>query len=153
MTNRGACFWKTSGDWSDIVERKLAHLQMLQSVISRLAGNSFLLKGWSVTLVSALYALAAAKANIDFVYLTYFPVVMFWGLDAYFLRQERLYRRLCDQVRVLSEDSIDFSMDTTSVASEVHSWPRTFFSPTLLAFYGVVFGTVVLVMFILAHQL
>lgn len=32
------------------------HLALVQGVINRLAGNSFSLKGWSVTLVSALLA-------------------------------------------------------------------------------------------------
>jgi len=32
---------------------------MIQAVINRMASNSFLLKGWTVMLVSALFALAA----------------------------------------------------------------------------------------------
>ena len=46
---------------------KVAHLGMLQSVISRLSTNSFLVKGWSITLVSALFALAAADTDRHFV--------------------------------------------------------------------------------------
>ena len=42
------------------MESKIAHLKMVQAVITRMAGNSFLIKGWSVTLVAALFALAAA---------------------------------------------------------------------------------------------
>jgi len=38
------------------MEQKLAHPQMIHGVINRMAGNSFLLKGWSVTLVAALRA-------------------------------------------------------------------------------------------------
>ena len=33
--------------------------------------NSFLLKGWAVTLISALFALAAKDANIRYVFITY----------------------------------------------------------------------------------
>ena len=40
-------------------ERKLKHLEMIQGVINRLAANSFMLKGWSVFLISALFVLAA----------------------------------------------------------------------------------------------
>jgi hypothetical protein len=36
---------------------KEKHLELIQAVISRMAGNSFLLKGWSVTLAAALLAL------------------------------------------------------------------------------------------------
>ena len=60
------------------MESKIAHLEMVQAVITRMAGNSFLIKGWSVTLVAALFALAAAHTNPLFVYLAYFPTFMFW---------------------------------------------------------------------------
>ena len=45
------------------MDRQLTHLQMIQAVITRMAGNSFLIKGWSVTLVAALFALAAADTE------------------------------------------------------------------------------------------
>ena len=47
---------------------EIAHLQMIQAVITRMASNSFLIKGWSVTLVAALFALAAANTNGVFVF-------------------------------------------------------------------------------------
>lgn len=125
---------------------------MLQAVTVRMASNSFLLKGWSITLISALFALAADKANIYFVYLAYFPVPMFWVLDGFFLNQERLFRKLYDHVRMLPEGSIDFSMNTIPVSSEVESWFYTCFSSTLLVFYGTVFSCIVLVMILLVGQ-
>ena len=41
-------------------EKKLKHLELTQGVLNRLANNSALLKGWSVTLVAALLALSVA---------------------------------------------------------------------------------------------
>ena len=35
---------------------------------------------------------------------------MFWILDSYYLQQERLYRELYDDVRLQTEEKIDFSM-------------------------------------------
>ena len=55
---------------------------------------------------------AAASTNVLFVYLTYFPVFMFWALDAYFLRQERLFRKLYEHVRGAKGEQADFSMNT-----------------------------------------
>ena len=72
------------------MESKLKHLDLIQGVINRMANNSFLLKGWSVTLISALFALAAKDSNSLFIYLAYFPCVAFWSLDGYFLWQERM---------------------------------------------------------------
>lgn len=116
---------------------KQAHLEMIQGVINRLSHNSFLLKGWSVILVSGLFALAAKDADVRFLYLTYLPAIAFWCLDGYFLRQERLYRKLYDHVRRLSKEGIDFSMNTGSVSAQVKPWICVAASSTLLAFHGI----------------
>ena len=127
------------------MEKKLKHLEMLQNIIDRMADNSFSLKGWSVVLVSALFALAASDSNTYFVYLAYLPSIMFWILDGYFLWQERLFRKLYDRVRAASESEIDFSMDTSSVRGEVSSWIGTMFSRTLLIYHGTILGAVVVI--------
>ena len=130
------------------MEKKIKHLEMIQGVINRLAGNSFLLKGWCVTLVSALLALAGKDSNTKFILVAYYPVLMFWTLDAYFLWQERLFRKLYDKIRLTDEDSIDFSMNYLQFAKEVPSWARVAFSKTLLLFYGTMVGAILLAMFI-----
>jgi hypothetical protein len=63
------------------------HLELIQGIINRMAGNSFKLKGWSVVLVSALFALGVSDANDDFVLLAFLPAIAFWVLDGYFLLQ------------------------------------------------------------------
>ena len=120
------------------MESKLKHLEMIQAVINRMANNSFLLKGWSVTLISALLALAAANSDRRFVFVAILPLLMFWLLDAYFLRQERLFRKLYDHVRTLAESAIDFSMDTAPYVNATASWGRVMVSRTLLIFYGAI---------------
>ncbi len=129
--------------------KKEKHLEMILRIVDRLSTNSFLLKGWSVVLVSALFALAAKDAKVLFVYLCYFPAIAFWGLDGFFLWQERLYRQLYDKVRAQREEDIDFSMDTSSVCGVTKPWVETCFSKTLLAFHGTVMGTIILVMFLM----
>ncbi|MDN5870234.1 MAG: hypothetical protein L0H73_05880 [Nitrococcus sp.] len=124
------------------MEKQLAHLQMIQAVINRMSVNSFLLKGWSVVLVSALFALSAGAPEAPFVYLAFFPAVAFWGLDGYFLWHERLFRRLYDRVRLSTEESIDFSMSTSVVRNEVDNWLAVTFSKTLNIFHGTVFGVI-----------
>lgn len=130
------------------MSNKHVHLEMIQGVVNRLSHNSFLLKGWSVILVSAMFALAAKDAQLLFVFFAYFPAIAFWCLDGYFLRQERLFRALYDHVRVLPEDNIDFSMNTSKVATKVESWESVTFSKTLRIFHGVVLITIAIVTFI-----
>lgn len=127
---------------------KLKHLEFIQGVINRMAGNSFLLKGWSVTLTSALFALAAKDANPMFVYLAYFPCATFWALDGYFLRQERLFRKLFAAAARTPGGDVTFSMNTAPFEAHVDSWLSTTFSLTLRLFHGTVFAVIAVIMFL-----
>ena len=129
------------------MDKQLTHLGFIQAVIARMGANSFMLKGWSVTLVAALFALSAKDAEHRFVLLAYFPVLAFWCLDAFFLRQEKLFRALYDAVAAGTVGSDRLSMDTSVVAANVDSAVKVFFSKTLLPFHGVVAGVVLLAMF------
>ena len=96
------------------MDKKLKHLELVQGVINRMANNSFMLKGWAVTLVAGIFALAGKDTDKLYFLVAYIPVLVFWGLDAYYLLQERLYRSLYDKVRQTDEDKIDFSLKATA---------------------------------------
>lgn len=130
------------------MNNKVEHLKMIQGVINRMAQNSFLLKGWNVVIVSALFAFAAKGSQLSFAYIAFLPAVIFWGLDGYFLQQERLFRRLYDHVRALCEEEVDFSMNTEKVKDNVASWLDVTLSKTLLLFHSAIFGSIVLVIVI-----
>lgn len=131
------------------MELKIKHLEFIQNVINRMANNSFLLKGWSVVLISALFALSAKDTNPFFIYLAYFPCAIFWSLDGYFLRQERMYRKLYDEVRAKKQEDINFDLNASKFSGAVESWSATCFSITLRMFHGSIFGVIVLIMIIL----
>ena len=116
--------------------KQIAHLGFIQGVINRMGSNSFLLKGWSITLVAACFALAAKDAERKFLLLAYFPVFMFWVLDGYFLYQERLYRKLYDDVATGEISSEFFVMNTGVEASYAPSLLAAMFSRILLIFHG-----------------
>lgn len=128
------------------MDRKLKHLDFIQGVINRLSTNSFLLKGWSVVLVSALFALSTSGGNVRFVILAYFPAIAFWALDGYFLALERGYRKLYEKIRVINEDDVDFSMSVVADRSGAHDWGCAFISKTLLVFHGSLVASVLFVM-------
>ena len=100
------------------------HLELLQAVISRMASNSFALKGWSVTVTAALLGLATKDSNPRFAIIALYPALAFWGLDAYYLRQERRFRALYDAVRSDS-DVQPFAMDPAGFDAAVDSWCST----------------------------
>ena len=115
-------------------ENKRKHLEFVQGVINRMANTSFLLKGWSITVVAGLFALGASERKLSILLLALVLNLVFWFLDAFFLWQERMYRALYDAVRAKHEDQIDFSMDATPFANRA-SWCRATFSSTLVPFY------------------
>jgi uncharacterized membrane protein len=117
-------------------ENKRHQLLTIQAIIARMGVNSFLLKGWSVTLISALFALAATKANESFVAIALMPCIVFWGLDGYFLWQERLFRALYNHARTLDEQSVDFSLDTHNITPPAPTLGHAIFSQTVLIFHG-----------------
>ena len=118
------------------MEKKIKHLEMIQNIITRLANNSFSLKGWTVIFIAAVLGFAIKESNPNYIPLVLFPIFAFWGLDGYYLRQEKLFRALYDKVRELSEQDINFEMDTSSTENEVASWRSICVSRTILGFYG-----------------
>ncbi len=127
-------------------DNKLKHLEFIQNVIVRMGTNSFIVKGWAITLVSAIYALAAKDANLHYVMITYIVVPAFWLLDGFFLSVERQYSSLYNEVIKKDEKDIDFSMDISRFNSDRNTWPRAIVSKTFVLFYGALFLVVHLVM-------
>lgn len=127
---------------------QIKHLEMLQSVISRMASNSFQVKAWCVTLVSALLALAAKEDAKTMVFIAFLPALTFWWLDAFFLHQEKLFRELFDEVRK-QENGIeaDFSMDTSNI--KLMPRAQVMRSKTLRLFYGSLLVVIVLALVML----
>lgn len=119
------------------MEEKMKHLEMIQGVINRMASNSFMLKGWAVTLVAGIFALVGNDAEKIYYIIAYIPIIVFWGLDSFYLLQERLYRGLYEKVRILDNSDIDFSMKATEAefGSEVNNLFSCIISETELYFY------------------
>lgn len=95
-----------------------------------------MIKGWCVTLVSALFALAAKDSEIRFAVIAYFIIPMFWILDGFFLATERKYRELYNKVRIKKEEDIDFNMSVEKVDIG-DMLTNGVFTKTILIFYSI----------------
>ena len=128
------------------MEKKLKHLEFIQNVINRMANNSFIIKGWCITLAAALIALLEKK-DIDKCYIvfSFLPLLFFWFLDAFYLKTERQYRRLYTDISKKGKKEIDFSMDITLYKE---CYVEALFSRTLLPFYLPLMGIVLVIIFI-----
>jgi hypothetical protein len=118
-------------------------IDLIQVVITRMANNSFLLKGWIVPLVAVLLALTnqtiVANNLSYFNFILILPVVIFWYLDAFFLHKEKCFRRLYDWTIAnrMSSDEYLYNLDYTRFEKdEKKVWEIMFTNITLFPFYG-----------------
>ena len=133
------------------MDKTIAHLGFIQGIITRMGANSFLLKGWSVTLVAAMFALAVKDADKRFMLMAYFPVFVFWALDGFFLHQEKLFRKLYEEVASGGVSSDAFTLNTRVVRDKVPSAISVTFSKTLVPFHGAIVIVVLFAMFMLSE--
>jgi len=121
---------------SEALEAKLKHLEFIQAVISRLAANSFLFKGWAITIAAGLSAFATVDNTRGLLAISLISTVMFWALDGYYLWLERCFRRLYQRVAMKNDADIDFIMEPEK-PNPMKQWLRTCLSrPHLWIFYG-----------------
>jgi hypothetical protein len=122
----------------ELKEFMIEELKLTQDIIKRMALNSFLIKGWTITLVIATLLLKGDKFQA---LIAFIPILVFWYLDAYFLWLERLYRRLYDWIRLnrLTTDEHLFDMDYKRFIKDEQPKLRIMFSITLGLFYGSIF--------------
>ena len=126
------------------MNKKIKHLEMIQKIISRMSGNLFLLKGWTVTLILGVFTLLVKNLNNYSIIFPFCVLFIFWLLDGFFLSMERRFRCLYNEVRTKDESEIDFNMDCNKFHNGRNTWFRAFFSKTLIIFYGSILVMLVL---------
>ncbi len=130
----------------------LEHLKLVQGVISRMGQNSFALKGWSVTLVAALMALAVNTQRRSYALLALFPSAVFWGLDAYYLWQERRFRDVYNEVCAGQRDTYSLAPPHLTLWRRFRGWLRTLVRPTVLCLHLAVTAVIVAVIISLSRR-
>jgi hypothetical protein len=91
-------------------EKRLKYLDMLQSVISRMASNQFTIRTWSIGLGTAVMGYVAAKdQHPTAAMLALLPASVFWLLDGYYLALERKFRALFETASQQQDDTPNFS--------------------------------------------
>jgi hypothetical protein len=117
------------------MEAKLKHLEFIQTAIARMATNSFLFKGWAITIAAGLAAFAAVNTQAALLAIALVVTTMFWALDGYYLWLERGFVALHNKVASMEEADIDFSMRIDKTEA-FRTWLKTCRRYHLLAFYG-----------------
>jgi len=119
-------------------DHEIKHLEFIQSVITRMGSNSFQMKGWMITIVSALLAIYADKQNSLYALFALIPTFIFWGLDSYYLWLERKFRGLYNDVAKISKEPKEiklFAMRPDLYSGENYSYWDIVTSISILPLY------------------
>lgn len=133
------------------MEAKLKHLEFIEAVISRMATNSFLFKGWAITIAAGLSAFAAVDTKHAVLAIALISSLMFWGLDAYYLWLERCFVDLYRDVAAKEPTMIDFAM-TPNKTNAFEAWFKTCWRPHLWVFYGSVIAVEIVGVFVIRSK-
>lgn len=116
-------------------------LDLLQGCIDRMDQNSFMIKGWSITLFSILMAIEIGEGyNLISRVISGIAILLFWYLDAFYLRLEKQYRKIYEWVIVErlndSEDKLyDLNIGHYSNICDVGEVTRIMFNKTVWPWY------------------
>ena len=125
-----------------------AHLAIMQAVIARMAESSRSCKTWCVTIISAILVLGAGMAGFDHLWIAYVPLVLFLGLDMYYLALERRFRAsynaFLHKLRNGDITLVDL-YEVTPAGSAARSWLATLGSVAIWPFYLVLAGVIAFV--------
>ena len=130
----------------NLKEYMLKEIEIIQDIIKRMAYNSFMIKGWAITLVVVTLLLKGSEYQM---WIAFIPLLVFWFLDAYFLWQERLYKKLYEWVienRMKTDEHL-FDMNAYRFKDRIQTKTRIMFSITLGWFYCTM--TILIIIYVL----
>lgn len=122
------------------------YFTIIQNVINRMAQNSFLIKAWAVTLIAAITVLTFSIINILIFGVLLVITIIFWVLDSYYLKLEKLYRHLYNaKVEDYNNNQIRksmklFDMDYEPFKKIEHKIPRIMVTKSEILFYIPIIG-------------
>jgi hypothetical protein len=118
-----------------IAELRLKHLEMLQSLITRMAGYGVSFKSYCITVATTVIGFGFTLHRPLISALALLPVVAFAFADAQYLRVERRFRRLFNSVRAESWDQMpSFEINLEQAPRESYWNAATSWS--ILGFYA-----------------
>ena len=130
---------------------KFEYLQMIQEPISRMSTASAVFKGFSATIVAGISVVSYSDIKSWILGLSFLPVLAFLLLDIFYLKLEKGYRYLFDQVRT-NKHEIDFSLQVLKDPTEIKNAKARVWdcikSPSIYLFYPLMLG-ILMAVFIL----
>ena len=132
-------------------------IDLIQGCIKRMAQNSFMLKGWALTIFAGVTAFTKGENFSDPITLvctTIIPFVCFWILDTFFLRTEKKYRKMYEDMltkRKINNTEGQYELNPKTI--KVDCFLKVMFSITMVFFYGIpLLASIVLLVIRVRHN-
>ncbi len=129
-------------------DAKLGYLQLIQEPICRMSTISAIFKGFAATIVAGIAMISYEEVKVIVLGLSFLPLLAFFALDIYYLKLERKFRLLYNQV-VDNIHPIDYSLKLKFTKEELRDAKATNFecvkSPSIYLFYPLMIAILILV--------
>ena len=131
------------------VEELHKEIELIQGCINRMANNSFLLNGWLVSIIAVVVTLSLDEMNKFVITLMVIMItISFWYLDSYFLRMEKLYRKMYEWVlenRKQGNRDFQYDLNPHRFDTQVERVSNIMCSKTMRWFYGIIILLIVMI--------
>lgn len=114
-----------------------------QQIIQRLTVQSFAIKGFSFTFVGLIGNIIKDFDSWLLSLTAVLSVLVFWYLDSYYLRMERIYRQVeedLDEIKGLDYTKYNISVSILRVACSRTVWPLYFVQLLIILSLSLVVG-------------
>ena len=118
-------------------------LNLIQTQIQRMAGNSFIVKGWYTTFMSAFIVYIFTKNDFSLIFLGVILTLGCFIYDCYFLYLENRYREKYSWViNNIDNDNFLFNLDPDEeeMLNKPVLWKDILLSKSILVFYFLPLG-------------
>lgn len=135
------------------VDEMHKEIDLLQSCIDRMAKNSFMIKGWFVSIYAVILALLPEKVDVMLLCVVLIVVnILFWYLDGVYLRDEKTYRRIYQWVveaRKQNDRELMYQLELNLYKNKIgtmDSVGKIMLSKSLFIFYAIPLAVLLVVM-------
>ena len=135
------------------VDEMHKEIDLLQSCIDRMAKNSFMIKGWFVSIYAVILALLPEKVDVMLLCVVLIVVnMLFWYLDGVYLRDEKIYRRIYQWVveaRKQNDRELMYQLELNLYKNKIgtmDSVGKIMLSKSLFIFYAIPLAVLLVVM-------
>lgn len=128
----------TKDNQKDLDEKKIAYLQLIQEPIGRMSTISSVIKGFAAAVIAGIMAISLSDISLCAMIIGAILLMAFMNIDIYYLRLERQYSYLYEQVR-LGKMPVNLCLKLQLAKKDRKEARATFgkclFSKSILLFY------------------